>query len=325
MNYRSYFALALAAALQAAPALAEQSGKDVYTKTCVVCHATGIAGAPRFGNAAEWGPRIAGGLPRLYGSALKGTAKGMPAKGGNLAYADSEVKSAVDYMVAAAKAVAPAPQKAAGKDAPPAGNPVVGKAEAKPESGTEVAPSAAAALAASGASASDVNAFNRLLKPLGKRTPPPAEDGIHDPANDGTLALLPPATAFAGLPKSFAGNRVNWVQAIETKKINPRWDRNDPAADPVVMDLNVVREVKGSMPDVVYPHKQHTQWLDCSNCHPAIFIPQKGANAISMAAILLGEKCGVCHGKVAFPVSECRLCHSKKKDLPTQAAATNAK
>jgi hypothetical protein len=42
-----------------------------------------------------------------------------------------------------------------------------------------------------------------------------------------------------------------------------------------------------------------------------------------MAAILLGEKCGVCHGKVAFPVSECRLCHSKKKEMPrAQATAT---
>jgi c(7)-type cytochrome triheme protein len=93
------------------------------------------------------------------------------------------------------------------------------------------------------------------------------------------------------------------------------------------MDLNIVREVKGSMPDVVYPHKQHTEWLDCSNCHPAIFVPQKGANSISMASILLGEKCGVCHGKVAFPVSECRLCHSKKKDLarPAQAATGAAK
>jgi hypothetical protein len=50
------------------------------------------------------------------------------------------------------------------------------------------------------------------------------------------------------------------------------------------MDLNIVREVKGSMPDVVYPHKQHTEWLDCSNCHPAIFVPQKGANQISMAS-----------------------------------------
>jgi c(7)-type cytochrome triheme protein len=82
-----------------------------------------------------------------------------------------------------------------------------------------------------------------------------------------------------------------------------------------VLDLNIVREVKGSMPDVVYPHKQHTQWLDCSNCHPAIFIPMKGANQISMASILMGEKCGVCHGKVAFPVSECRRCHSKAKPV----------
>jgi c(7)-type cytochrome triheme protein len=79
------------------------------------------------------------------------------------------------------------------------------------------------------------------------------------------------------------------------------------------MDLNIVREVKGSMPDVVFPHKPHTEWLDCSSCHPAIFIPQKGANQISMASIMLGQKCGVCHGRVAFPISECRLCHARQK------------
>ena len=42
-----------------------------------------------------------------------------------------------------------------------------------------------------------------------------------------------------------------------------RYGRYDPNANPVVMDLNIVREVKGSMPNVVYPHKQHTEWLDC--------------------------------------------------------------
>jgi c(7)-type cytochrome triheme protein len=147
------------------------------------------------------------------------------------------------------------------------------------------------------------------------------DSGIHDPANDMTLQLQPPATAFADLPKSPAGNHVDWVKALDAKAIAPRWDRQDPAANAVVMDLNIVREVKGSMPDVVYPHKQHTEWLDCSNCHPAIFVPQKGANQISMAAILLGQKCGVCHGKVAFPVSECRLCHSKKKADPATSAA----
>jgi c(7)-type cytochrome triheme protein len=137
---------------------------------------------------------------------------------------------------------------------------------------------------------------------------------------------MAPLAAYGPLPKSISGNRVNWVKALDEGKIKPRYDRLDPNAAPVVIDLNIVREVKGSMPDVVYPHKQHTEWLDCSNCHPAIFNPQKGSNVISMAAILLGEKCGVCHGKVAFPVSECRLCHSKKKEFrPAQATATPAK
>ena len=157
--------------------------------------------------------------------------------------------------------------------------------------------------------------FNRLLKPKSERNKPPAQDGIHDPDNDGTHVLQPPKEAFATLAPSNFGNQVNWVKSLEDGKIAPRYDRVDPNAQPIVFDLNIVREVKGTMPDVVYPHKQHTEWLDCSNCHPAIFIPQKGANQISMASILLGEKCGVCHGKVAFPVSECRLCHSKKKEL----------
>jgi c(7)-type cytochrome triheme protein len=168
----------------------------------------------------------------------------------------------------------------------------------------------------------NVNAFNRLMRAPSQRNRPPAEDGIHDPANDGTHALQPPLAAFEQMPRSSAGNRVDWVKALGQNAIAPRADRVDPKAEPMVMDLNVVREVKGSMPDVVYPHKQHTEWLDCSNCHPAIFVPQKGANQISMASILLGQDCGVCHGKVAFPVSECRLCHSRAKTAATAAATT---
>lgn len=322
---------ALASLFLAFPALAADAGKDLYSKTCAVCHAAGIAGAPRYGNAADWQPRAAAGTARLYANALKGTSKGMPAKGGNTAASDGEVKAAVDYMLASVKASAPSTAKPAAADKPAAATsapPPVAPAAATAASSAAAAPSASVDVAAntSGASAADINSFNRLLKPVGKRNPPPAEDGIHDPANDGTIALMAPLAAYGPLPKSMAGNRINWVKAIEEGKINPRWDRNEPAAVPVVIDLNIVREVKGSMPDVVYPHKQHTEWLDCSNCHPAIFVPQKGANAISMAAILLGEKCGVCHGKVAFPVSECRLCHSKKKDLRSaQAAAAPAK
>jgi c(7)-type cytochrome triheme protein len=333
MKPKQIFIVSLSSFLFASAAFAADSGKDIYTKTCGVCHAAGIAGAPRYGNAADWQPRIAAGMARLYTSALKGTPKGMPAKGGNLAASDAEVKAAVDYMLASVKGAAASPAKPTAAAASPAKPTTTAEApkaaDPAPVADKPAAPAAApveVAANTSGASAADINSFNRLLKPVGKRNPPPVEDGIHDPANDGTLALMAPLAAYGPLPKSLAGNRINWVKAIEENKINPRWDRNDPAATPVVIDLNIVREVKGSMPDVVYPHKQHTEWLDCSNCHPAIFVPQKGANAISMAAILLGEKCGVCHGKVAFPVSECRLCHSKKKELrPAQAAAAPAK
>jgi len=168
------------------------------------------------------------------------------------------------------------------------------------------------------AAGQDPNAFNRLLRPATERNAPPVSDGIHDPAGYGAAMLQPPRDAFGTLPKSASGNYINWSTAIAGPELNPRYDMRNPDAPPVVLDMNIVREVKGTMPDVVYPHKQHTQWLDCANCHPAIFIPQKGANQISMASILLGEKCGVCHGKVAFPVSECRRCHSKPKEAVAQ-------
>ena len=294
---------------------------------------------PSLGDAAAWAPRIKNGIAALYASALNGKPPAMPKKGGALDTPDADVKSAVDYLVAAAQAKPEArkeerkpedkkvedkkPEDKTAKTGKPADDASAAAKTIAP-SAVPVAVAAAAAPAPTQGAAADVNAFNRLLKPAGKRNLPPTEDGIHDPANDGTVALQAPLAAYGTLPKSNAGNRIDWVQSIGTKKINPRWDRNDPKAEPVVMDLNIVREVKGSMPDVVYPHKQHTEWLDCSNCHPAIFVPQKGANQISMAAILLGQKCGVCHGKVAFPVSECRNCHSKKKEIAGSAAQKTA-
>lgn len=167
--------------------------------------------------------------------------------------------------------------------------------------------------------AADPNAFNRLLKPPSARNPPPATDGIHDPEGLALDLLQAPGSAFTDLPRSKSGDYVDWMKALEEGRIAPRFHRTNPDAQGVVMDLNIVREVKGSMPDVVYRHKTHTQWLDCANCHPAIFAPQKGANNISMAGILLGEHCGACHGRVAFPVSECRRCHSRPKAQPAVA------
>ncbi|NOY62348.1 MAG: cytochrome c, class I [Gammaproteobacteria bacterium] len=164
-------------------------------------------------------------------------------------------------------------------------------------------------------SVSAANTFNRNLKKDKVRNAAPPEDGIHDPANDSTHVLQPPLEAFEGFPPSDFGNYVDWVKTLDDGIIQPRWDRKDPTEEPFVMDLDIVRPVKASVPDVVFPHRQHTMWLACSNCHPAIFIPQQQANQINMSAILLGQKCGVCHGKVSFPITtkSCKKCHSKPK------------
>jgi c(7)-type cytochrome triheme protein len=317
-----------AAAAAPAPVRAaadDGAGKAIYEGGCVACHGTGMLGAPKFGDAAAWGPRAAGGLQALVNSARAGKGS-MPPKGGNAALTDAQLLSAVSYMVSKSGGIGAAGSKT---PAAPLAPPPPVKAAAGPPAPAAVAAvapapalvgSVAATPVVASAPLASVNAFNRLLRPS-QRNRPPSEDQIHDPGNDGTLALQPPLVAFNDLTRSNAGNRVDWVKSLREGKIAPRADRLDPNAVPAVMDLNIVREVKGSMPDVVYPHKAHTEWLDCSNCHPAIFIPQKGANQISMAAILLGQKCGVCHGKVAFPVSECRLCHSKSKVTTTSVAA----
>jgi cytochrome c5 len=95
-----------AAAPAPAPAApAGDKGKKTYEQTCAACHATGATGAanaPKFGDKAAWGPRIAAGKPALYASALKGKGA-MPPKGGNAGLADDDVKAAVDYMVSQAK------------------------------------------------------------------------------------------------------------------------------------------------------------------------------------------------------------------------------
>jgi cytochrome c5 len=99
-----------AAAVPAAPAAAATAsasgaGKTLYSSACVACHGAGIAGAPKFGDKAAWAPRIAQGANVLYEHAIKGfQGKNgmMPPKGGSSA-PDADVKSAVDYMVAAAK------------------------------------------------------------------------------------------------------------------------------------------------------------------------------------------------------------------------------
>ena len=95
------------AAAPAAPAVPENVlGKSAYNKTCALCHGSGVAGAPKIGDKADWGPRIAQGADTLYKHAIEGFngSKGaMPARGGAPTMSDDDVKAAVDHMVGLSK------------------------------------------------------------------------------------------------------------------------------------------------------------------------------------------------------------------------------
>ena len=86
------------------PSAAPQAtgGKSVYDGACAVCHGMGIAGAPKFGDAAAWKDRIAQGMDTLVDHAVngyQGSAGVMPPKGGRADFSDADVKAAVEYMV----------------------------------------------------------------------------------------------------------------------------------------------------------------------------------------------------------------------------------
>lgn len=93
---------ALSAAATGAGLASAADGKAVYEQTCVACHGTGVAGAPKYGDKAAWAPRAAQGKGALVASVTQGKGA-MPPKAGNAALTDEQLKAAVDYMLAAAK------------------------------------------------------------------------------------------------------------------------------------------------------------------------------------------------------------------------------
>ena len=103
MNLASNTAASSATTLVAATATAIIDGKKIYNGICVACHGAGVAGAPRVGDKGAWAERIDKGATTLYANAIngvQGSSGVMPAKGGNPALSDDEIKAAVDYMVA---------------------------------------------------------------------------------------------------------------------------------------------------------------------------------------------------------------------------------
>ena len=85
------------AAIRAA-ASGEVDGESTYNQACFSCHAAGVAGAPKLGDADVWTDRIAKGTDVLYDHSINGF-NAMPPKGGFMNLSDEQVRAAVDYML----------------------------------------------------------------------------------------------------------------------------------------------------------------------------------------------------------------------------------
>jgi len=161
------------------------------------------------------------------------------------------------------------------------------------------------------------NVFNLVLTPP-KVTPqaPKAQDGLHDPAIVAVAGLFEPKVALAALTPNPYGNMVDWVVSLRKGQFVPIWSLDPKAPAPEPIDMDIIIPALGRTANVKFPHKGHTELFDCDACHPSIFVMQAGANVekgMSMVNIVRGQYCGVCHGKVAFPLDDCNRCHNVPK------------
>jgi c(7)-type cytochrome triheme protein len=136
-----------------------------------------------------------------------------------------------------------------------------------------------------------------------------AKQAVYDPQGPGFPLLQAPAAVLRDLPTDSHGD-TDWVQALALGLIAPRADIGGRASMQV-FDQDIIMKSTREMPWVRFPHRQHTEWLACSNCHPRPFSERAGSTDITMDSIMRGQHCGMCHDRVAFSILLCERCHSE--------------
>lgn len=127
-----------------------------------------------------------------------------------------------------------------------------------------------------------------------------------------TVPLTDFATFVAELPKGRFGNKVDWEAAEQSHKITLTDTLPEVsvkrAALAVPKDYSIEAKISG-LPEIIFSHRKHATWNGCELCHPDVFTVKAGATKYSMQDIFAGRYCGLCHGSVAFPATDCQRCH----------------
>lgn len=170
-----------------------------------------------------------------------------------------------------------------------------------------------------------MRAWRSLLLIYSLLAGPAAAQAVHDYENlPEARSLMTPQKLLGSLPKRIDGSP-DWVRALDLKLIQPRSTRSGaPRSDEVVAmpKDGIVFSNTMFMPHVVFPHRQHAEWLTCMNCHEFLFEMKATGRGQGMTAIFQGKHCGFCHGRVAFsPEGSCYRCHSKENPDALKASS----
>jgi c(7)-type cytochrome triheme protein len=113
--------------------------------------------------------------------------------------------------------------------------------------------------------------------------------------------------ALNHLPK--INGQPDWMEALRTGVVAPRASIDgDGKPDAQVFKFDFYLPGPSDQFDAFFPHSAHTEWLGCDSCHPTIF--RTRGTKVTMADLYAGKYCAVCHGPVAFGLSECARCHT---------------
>jgi cytochrome c5 len=191
-------AMASAAPAAMAAASGPVSAEQTYNANCMACHASGVAGAPKKGDAAAWAPRIAQGEDALVQSVVKGKGA-MPPKAGNPSLTEEQIRASVRYLIGTDSGAASTAKEAAAaatslvKDAAAAAS---GSAEKMVEKAKTMAESAGRKIGAAASSATSA-----VTAAASSSMPAAANDGKpgNEVYNMGCVACH--ATGAANAPK----------------------------------------------------------------------------------------------------------------------------
>lgn len=113
---------------------------------------------------------------------------------------------------------------------------------------------------------------------------------------------------------------IKWLELKEKKVFNPINSLSKDVKEEIRDNQIFFESTSPAVNNVLFDHKIHSTWIQCSSCHPAIFIDKLGQNSMKMTDMAAGKFCGHCHGRVSFTFADCLRCHNQSKgEIPKGA------